>query len=153
MNYIKDLHDYNMEEPEQVKEFFGAVNIDRRKGIVSEIIDNEQSRLVDYATDVISDAAAYRAKNFLKKVLDGEEKAFMELIGGGRTREYGCDAGEPWAKLIHGSIYLTEGMKIRKAIIDTHRDLFESEYINDLESVIEGLKKQIINLEKRYGIN
>ena len=100
-------------------------------------------------------AEGFETSQFVDRqwVVDGEEKAFMELIGGGRTREYGCDAGEPWAKLIHGSIYLTEGMKIRKAIIDTHRDLFESEYINDLESVIEGLKKQIINLEKRYGIN
>jgi hypothetical protein len=153
VNYIKDLHDYNMDEPEEVKEFFGVNAIDRLKDIVNELIDNEQSRLVEYATDVISEAAAYRAKRFLEKVLKGDENAFQELLSGdsSRYRSKGVDVDktEPWASVIHGSIYLTSGMKIREAIVDAHADRLKDERIKDLESIVEGLRKQIVHLENQ----
>ncbi len=149
MDYIKDLHDYNMDEPKEVKEFFGVNAIDRLKGVVSEIIDNEQWNLVEYATDIISDTAARRATNFLEKILKGDEDACRALLGGegSRYRQMGADKGEPWAKMIHGSLHLTQEVKIRNAIVEAHSDLIRDEHTKDLESVIDGLKGQVIRLE------
>jgi hypothetical protein len=40
-------------------------------------------------------------------------------------------------------------MEIRRRIVEAHTDLLKSEWILDLESIVEGLRKQIREMQAR----
>lgn len=147
MTYIPDVHDYTLDASEPVKEFLSE---QRRKAITSEIeqvVDEEFDRFEDYANEFISNVAADRAELFFDKVLGGDDKAAMVLLGdqndSSRYQQGGCCSGAPWASLIHGRLFETGGIKMRRKIVEAHADLITSERIKDLESIVDGLDRQI----------
>ncbi len=149
---ISDLPDYDPKPTEVAKEF---LHENRRKHIKSEIeqlVDEEFDRLEEDADDFISQTAAERAKRFLQRVLNGDGDAAMALLGdklgGQRYRLVGCDKGNPWARIIHGRLFETVGIAMRKAIVQAHPELLQNERISDLESVVEGLAAQVRELER-----
>ncbi len=150
--YISDVHNYNQEPAEVAKEF---IHKNRRKHIKSEIeqlVDEEFDRLEEYSDKFLSQIAANRAEKFLEQVLKGDDDAAMALLGnklgGDRYRISGCDEGKPWASLIHGRLFETGGIALRKAIVESHPELLQNERILDLESIVDGLSAQIRQLEK-----
>ena len=153
--HISDVHDYGSQDQHDAttKPYLEKVQRDALKSEIEQIIDIEFERLGDYANDYISDVAAERAEKFLERVLKGDDDAAMSLLGdksdGDRIRLGGCDHGKPWAHLIHGSLFETGGIALRRQIVDTHAELLKSERIKDLESVVEGLSRQVRDLENR----
>lgn len=149
--HISDVHDYScaqVEEMEQkAKEYLTPEHEKLLSNAFYEVIDAEYNRLEENAAEFLENCAASRAETFLKRVLDGDEKAAMALLGdergGDRHKQYGYDAGEPWAKMIHGNLFETSGIEMRRQIVEAHPDLIISERIKDLESIVEGLKLQI----------
>ena len=125
----------------------------RKKEITSaieSIIEDEFYRLEEYASEHLNDVARRRAEGFLKTVLEGDHDAASELFGAGsssRYREIGWDAGKPWASIIHGSLFQSSQMKLREKLVAAHPDLLRNERIADLESIVDGLTRQIKSLE------
>ncbi len=151
--HISDLHDYGSKEEhgDATKPFLNQGQQKAMKREVEDIIDAEFDRLGEYANEYISDVAARRAERFMERVLKGDADAAMALLGerpGGRVRG-GAEGNKPWAQLIHGILFETEGMKLRRLVVEANIDLIESERIADLESVVEGLSRQIRELEKQ----
>lgn len=148
--FIPDLHEYgNNEESQKVVDSF--LSEERRKAIQKEIeyiVYDEFSRFELHANQFLSDVAAQRAENFLLRILDGDENAAMALLGdkNGSDR-YRTPDKKPWASLIHGHLFETTGIKLRRKIVEAHSDFIVSERIKDLESIVAGLSNQIVNLE------
>ena len=75
----------------------------------------------------------------------------MALLGSAdnldRYRSLGYDAGKPWSSVHFGNIFETSGIVMRRKLVEAHADLIESERIKDLESIVEGLRLQILRLE------
>lgn len=151
--HIPNVHDYSESDVDpKVAEGFLAENRKKQLAdLVSEIVDDEFDRLENYANEYISQIAANRAECFLKKVLEGDEDAAMELLGdargGQRRRDFGVDDAKPWAELIHGRLFETGEIELRRKIVEAHPDLLRNERIADLESVVEGLSDQVRKLE------
>lgn len=155
MNYTPELHDYTSEECEKIaKDHIPSRNKDLIHSAIKDLIDLEFDRLEEYAGEFISEKAASRASKFLEKVLAGDEDAAKALFGAddsGRYVEVGCDAGRPWARMTNGNLFETGAIKTRRLIVEAHTDLIRNERIADLESIIDGLQQQIMNLEKRQS--
>jgi len=150
--YIPDLNDYSPPSMEVAEKFLSE---NRRKGIVSEIeqiVSEEFDRLTEYADEHISGVAASRAGKFLTRVLNGDSDAAMSLFGdtmdGSRYRMSGSDASKPWAHLIHGTLFETDGIILRRKIVEAHAELLQNERIKDLESVVAGLSQQVRELTR-----
>ena len=123
--------------------------------IVSEVVNDEYDYLKLFADDIITKTASERAIKFLDAVISGDVKKFKLLIKcndktSGRNREIGYDAGKPWASVIRGNISLAENLKFRQELCEQFRETIQNERILDLESIVDGLKAQIIELEKHF---
>jgi hypothetical protein len=152
--YIPDVHDYGSgEEHASATEPFLSQH--RRDGIkreIEELINEEYDRLDEFANEHISQVAAARAERFLEAVLEGDDDAAMKLLGdrgGDRYRNVDYDTGKPWAHLIHGNLFETGGIRLRRKIVEAHAELLKSERIADLEAVVDGLSQQVRELERR----
>ena len=159
MNFISDLHDYNFSPSEEgkqvVEDFLGSGIRKKLQDFVESVIDAEFDRLESEASDYISRVAASRAQNFLEKVLSGDNDAAMALFGdaSSRSRYRQFDDHKPWASFIHGHLFETGGIALRRKIVDAHAEILKTERIKDLESIVAGLGQQIAKLEddiKRY---
>ena len=154
MTHISDLHDYGNEETQAEADRHKGLLEGNRKAITAEIeqiVNNEFDRLEKYASEFICQTAAYRAQNYLEKVLAGDEKAAAELLDAdhrSRYRQGGYKDGEPWPSLIHGRLFLTRSMELRKAIVEAHADLIRNERIADLEAAVDGLTQQLQRTER-----
>ena len=148
--HISDVHDYTPEPTEVAKDFLSQGRHKQLKSIVEELINDEFERLQEYADEYISQTAASRAERFLERVLQGDNDAAMALLGdksnGSRYRLVGCEQGQPWASLIHGTLFETGGIRLRRQIVEAHADLIRNERIADLESIIDGLSQQVRTL-------
>ena len=151
--YISGVHDYGAHEEhtEATKPF---IEQNRRQSIEREIellIAEEFDLLEEYANRYISDLASTRAERFLEHVLKGDDDAAMQLLGdrnnGDRYRIMGCDTGKPWPVLIHGKLFETGGMELRRKIVEANIDILQTERMADLEAVIDGLKQQVLKLQ------
>lgn len=152
--YISDLHE-DVERPEVVKDFLHKSHKKAVTDAIEQIVESEFERLEDYADEFIADVAARRATKFLDRVLKGDKDAAMSLMGdrsgGSRIKQLGCDHGEPWAHLIHGSLFETDAIELRRKIVEAHVELLRDERIADLESIVAGLTKQVRELDKQLG--
>ena len=154
--HISDLHDYSMSETEtqekKAKEFLTPEHKKLVAQAIYYVMDEQYNKLEDYAGEFLENCAASRAENFFKRVLDGDEKAAMALFGdrqdSDRYKQLGMDEGKPWAHLIRGSLFETNGLKMRRQLVEAHPDLIVSERIKDLDSVVKGLQLQIIEQDK-----
>lgn len=154
--HIPDVHDYSMSETDaQEKKAKEYLTNDHKKVLQSAIynvMDEEYNRLEDNSAEFLENCAASRAEAFFKKVLSGDKDAAMALFGdrhdSSRYRQLGIDKGEPWAHFIRGSLFETDGLKMRRQLVEAHPDLIVSERIKDLDSVVKGLQLQIIEQDK-----
>ena len=150
--YIKEVHDYSCDDKhlERLRPFLDQGQVDSLKKVIDGLVRDEFDRMEEYASDYISDIAADRAESFLEKVIAGDKDAAIALLGnGGRYADAGCKRGKPWAKMIHGNLSETSEIKIRRKIVEAHPDLIASERIKDLESIVDGLSRQVNELEER----
>lgn len=157
MSYIPDLHDYSAESAEKMddkaKEYITPTLKENLRKEINQIFDQEYDRLEEYAAEFLENCAAHRAEEFFKRVLDGDNKAAMALLGDrdnrGRYSQLGHDKGKPWPYMIHGSLFETDGIKMRRKIVEAFPDLITSERIKDLEAIVDGLQQQIVKMEKQ----
>ncbi len=151
MTYIPSLHNHNDEAAEaEAKRAMDDHQRKRLKGEIEEIVNSEFDRLAEYAGHFLSETAADRAARFLERVLNGDEDAITSLIGadhGSRYHVIGYESGKPWASVIHGRIFETNAMTLRRRIVEAHAELLSNERIKDLESVVDGLQQQIAKLQ------
>lgn len=153
MKHIKDLHFYSFEPGEDgrlaIQKFQSSVQQEAISNAVSQIVEAEFSRLEHEANEYISSVAASRAESFFEKLLDGDEKAAMALLGNNddRDRFENLEDRKPWAEVIRGKLFETSGIQLRRKIVDANKDLITSERIKDLESIVAGLTAQIKELE------
>jgi len=146
-----DLRDTGIEPHEKIAEEF--INDKRKKAIKRELenlMDDELWNLQDYAASHIEEVACQKAVDFIKRVLNGDKEASQAIFECGdssRYREIGLDAGEPWAHLIHGSLFETGAISLRRKLVEVHVDLLRNERIKDLESIEDGLTRQVRKLE------
>ncbi len=147
MTYVPDLHEYSDDAAEV--EAAQVMDEGRRKalkGEVEQIIDGEFDRLAEYAGHFLSETAADRATRFLERVLAGDEDAITSLLGdnyGSRYHAIGYEKGTPWAQVIHGKIFETTAITLRRQIVEANAELLRNARIKDLESVVDGLQRQI----------
>lgn len=150
---ISEVHDYD-DTPHQAlaKEFIEQGRKESIKNEIARLVDDEFDQLELYAAEHISAVAASRAEKFLKRVLNGDEDAAMSLLGDergvSRRRTNRHDAGEPWPSLIHGSLFETDGIRLRRKVVEANADLIRDERIADLEATVEGLENQVRKLER-----
>ena len=153
--FISELHKYGHgpDESQEVKSFLSDGHKKGIKSEIEQIVDSEFDRLEEYANEFICETAARRAERFLQRVLEGDDEAARSLIDsdGGQYRKGGCDDGKPWASLIHGRLFETAPVQLRREVVEAHPDLLKSERIADLESTVEGLSQQVRNLEKQLA--
>jgi hypothetical protein len=150
--HIQDLREDDIVSEKVAQEFLSQGRKKEITSAIESIISDEFYNLEEYASSHISDVAKTRAEAFLKRVLQGDKDAAAALFGAGdehRYRQLGYDKGKPWANLIHGSLFETEQMKLRRDLVEAHVDLLRDERIRDLESTVEGLTQQIRSLEKQ----
>ncbi len=151
-HHISDVHDHgtNSERARIATEFLAQGRKTEIKKAIEGLIDDEFDALQDHADEYISQVAADRAEKFLSRVLQGDEDAAMALLGdslgGGRYRKSGYDEGTPWAHLIHGRLFETQQITLRRQIVEAHAELLRNERIADLESVVDGLTRQVQEL-------
>jgi|14BtaG_2_1085337.scaffolds.fasta_scaffold40480_3 hypothetical protein len=126
----------------------------RKEAIKKELIglvDDEYYYLETEAANFILNTAVDHSNKFLRRVMQGDGMAAKELLG----QKYGCDRyvrggyneGEPWAKLIHGKLHEPDGVKLRREIVEAFPDLLKDERVLDLESVVDGLTRQLRKAE------
>ena len=149
--HISDVHDYTPEPTKVVEEFIAKERQEQIKSVIEELVDDEFLRLEDFGDEYISQTAAHRAERFLERVLAGDDDAAMALLGdkSGSSRYMlnGPDKGKPWANIIHGRLFESGGIALRRQIVEAHADLLKNERIADLESVVEGLTAQVREAE------
>lgn len=151
MTYIPELHESIENIPESAKEYFSDELKQRMKKFLSDALDDEFQKADDYCNEFLTHLAATRAEDFLKRVLNGDEDAAKRLFesehDGGRTKFIGIDADEPWAHIINGSLFETGSIALRRKLCEAHPELLQNERIKDLESIVDGLTRQIIKLK------
>ena len=153
--HISDVHEYGTnEEAEAIaKPFLDAPHKKALTSEIEEIVNIQFERLEHYAEEFISQTAADRAEKFLERVLKGDEDAAMALLGNkndsDRYRSCGYDQGKPWSSVIHGRLFETSGIELRRKIVAAHPELLKSERIADLEAVVEGLTQQTAKLQRQ----
>lgn len=146
---LNDVHEEPDQEP--AKTFLTDA---RKKGIKDELDELYRDMMDEaetWAAEHISAVATDRARKFLERVMAGDEKAASSLFEfghGSRYRTIGFDEGAPWASLIHGSVFETSAVTLRRKLVETHAESLKDERVKDLEATIEGLSKQIAKLEK-----
>lgn len=149
--HISDVHDYTPEPTEAAKSFIAQGRKEKIKRELEELVNDEFDRLEEYADEFISQTAARRAEKFLERVLKGDPDAAMALLGdksgGDRRRLLGTEQGRPWAGLIHGRLFESAGISLRRKLVEAHADLVRNERIADLESIVEGLSAQVRELQ------
>ena len=148
----KELAAEVTEQHEQtVRDYLDERSRERLRAAIGEIVDAEFDRFEDYADEQIAALAVDRAEDFIKRVLNGDDNAGRSLFcarsESDRYHTIGYDSGKPWASVIHGTLYETEGIQLRRQLVEAHADLLRNERIADLEAIVEGLRQQINQLE------
>ena len=157
ISYPQDEQDEEAKAKALAEKFLSEPVRKKFRSLLEEIVEEEFSRLEEYADEHISNVAAGRAYKFLRKVMEGDQKAMLQLLGSiwgddlkmDRYKESGYDAGKPWPHLIHGEVFETDGITLRRKIVEAHADLLKTERMKDLEAIIHGLTLEIIELERQ----
>jgi len=144
--YISELHDYSQDDSETCKKFLTEQRREAIKKEVSQIIDDEYDKLVEHCGSLITEHAATRATSYIEALLRGDKDAAKKLLGGNDSDRYrtgGSDGGQPWASMIHGELFETYQIRMRRMIVEAYPEIITDARIKDLESVVEGLQLQI----------
>ena len=155
-NLSKQLGEYEVNEARDkpIEAFIKANEEPLKKqleGCLDEVFRRYQQWLEDEGPFALAQESVYRAKNLLKAVLEGDEDAAKALFQTDASREEWAEAGEPWAKVIHGKLHLPESQQLRRLLVEKHADLLRDERIRDLESQLDGVMRQLREANKRLA--
>lgn len=107
--------------------------------------------------DINYDLISRLRYNLSSYVIDMAEKAVEALISGDEEllkrylscEGYGYTGREHRHEVIHGRLFETGAIALRKKIIDAYPELLKNERILDLESQIKSLTEQVIKEQRR----
>lgn len=146
--HISELDDWDQSK-ERDEEAAHFMDKDRKAKFVSEIqqlVYEEYDKFEEEAADYLSRVAADRATNFIERIIKGDEKAAHALFG--YDFRYDTVKNEPWAKVIHTSLHITDTMETRRKLVEAFPELLQNEVLKDKDSIIDGLQRQVIKLER-----
>lgn len=116
------------------------------------IWENAVNEVVEGASESVSYIASSRAEKFLEAVLAGDADAAKNLFGltgfTGRERDRNSRGLSGPGPVIHGQIFESEPIKLRRQIVEAHADLLRNARIDDLEDQVEAMRTQIERLQK-----
>ncbi len=150
----KDLRVYSDDDLDELAE--RLISTVSRKAVqreIADIIDAEFDRMADDAGYHLATIVNDRCEKFFEKLLEGDENAAQQLFGGDsdRYRRGGWKNGEPWCHLIHGKLFETSGIAMRRRIVEANADVIRSERIADLESIVDGLTRESREKDRRIA--
>jgi predicted house-cleaning noncanonical NTP pyrophosphatase (MazG superfamily) len=106
--------------------------------------------VIEGAAESVSRVAADRAKRFLESVLKGDAKAAENLFGlsgfNGRSEP---GRGLPDRPVIHGKVFESDPIELRRKLVEAHADLLRDARIADLEDLLEGARRQVAEYQQR----
>lgn len=129
-------------------------------GMTEEVMGRVKKKFRDVMDDLESDLD-YGLKERLSSnlsdfICSSAESAIRQLLAGNeeRMRSYlsakdGCYTGRDRDhSVIHGKLFETGPLELRKQIVEAHAELLKSERILDLESQVASLVQQVNKLER-----
>jgi len=84
------------------------------------------------------------AESAVEAILNGDENAMRRYLSCQDGRYNGRDGEHP---VIHGKLFETGAIKLRKQVVDAHPELLKNERILDLEDQVKSLVAQVVKLE------
>jgi hypothetical protein len=107
---------------------------------LTEEIDNFACGLREDLSGYMADAVRSMAEDAVTALLAGNEQRMRAYLNADPSGWTGRGRDHP---VIHGSLFETGAIELRKKIASAHRDLIEQERILDLEDQIASLVKQV----------
>jgi hypothetical protein len=129
-------------------------------GILNDIEDDVMYRLKDDLAPNLTAYVADMAQRAVEQLLAGNEDQMRRYLGCESGHWNGRSDGDngwgrkredyEWHQVIHGKLFEQGAVKLRKDIVEAHRDLIASERILDLEDQVKSLVAQVnrANTEK-----
>jgi len=120
--------------------------------IIYEVESDIDYRLKDDLAPNLVCFVAEMAKNAVTSMLEGNEDQMRRYLGCERGSWTGRSDGayfsthrkpEDWHPVIHGNLFVTGAMKLRRDIVQAHADLIANERIKDLEDQVTSLVAQV----------
>jgi hypothetical protein len=114
--------------------------------------DNLAHNLVDFVADM--------AKKTVGAILNGNDDEMRRYLGCERGawsgRSDGCPFGrkreiDEWHPVIHGTLFESGAIALRRNIVAAHRDLITDERVKDLEDQVASLVEQNRKLQSEVG--
>lgn len=150
------------------------LNSEETRKLIDKSIDEAAMTLSDRLEWAIKDDMAVNlawwvqdmATRAVKSILQGNEdelRRYLSCEKRGEDGSYSCFTGRSdgtywgrqkpdheWHRVIHGELFESGAVALRKAIVDAHRDLLVNERILDLEDQVKSLVAQVnkANAEK-----
>lgn len=133
-----------------------ASAVKKAREIADEMVSSVQYQLQDDLVDHLSYHVAEMAGRAVEALLEGNAAEMQRWLGCDRRgytgRGDGFQSGgrDDRHPVIHGKLFETGCIALRKKIVAAHRDLIENERILDLEDQVANLVKQVnkANAEK-----
>lgn len=144
-----------------------------QKGITDEALAHVKKKLRDAADecftvveDQLKEDLAPSLADYVKRMAADAINSLLQGNDGQMRRYLGCERGGwngrsdgssgwgrereiwEWHQVIHGKLFETGSVALRRALVDAHRDLITSERIKDLEDQVAALVAQV-NREKK----
>jgi hypothetical protein len=88
------------------------------------------------------------AQEAVEAILKGDEDTMRARLSCREGYYTGRDRDHP---VIHGKLFETGALELRKKIVDAHPDLLKNERILDLEDQVRSLVEQVNTLERENG--
>lgn len=123
--------------------------MDRVKNKFRDAMDDLESDL-DYGlkerlSTNLADFICTSAENAVKALLEGNEERMRAYLSAQDGRYTGRDRDHP---VIHGELFETGALELRKKIVEAHADLLKNERILDLEDQVRSLVEQVNKVER-----
>ena len=130
--------------------------VKKAREIADDLVSSIQYQIQDDLTENLSYHVAEMAGRAVEALLEGNEKEMKRWLGcdrsgyTGRGDGYQTGGRDDRHPVIHGKLFETGCVALRKKIVEAHRDLIASERILDLEDQVANLVKQVnkANAEK-----
>lgn len=100
--------------------------------------------LLERLRNSLSDHTRKMAENAIDAILNGDENRLRQYLS---CHEYGWTGRDADHSVIHGTLFETGAIALRKKIVDAYPELLKNERILDLEAQIKSLVEQV-NKEK-----
>ena len=114
-----------------------------RKKVVDIAADLESSFQDGIQSDIAYNLAHWvegMAENAINAILNGDDESMRNYLS---CREGGYDGRGSEHPVIHGKLFETGAIELRRRIVDAHADLLKNERILDLEDQVKSLVAQV----------